>query len=60
MENEDIPDFCGYIVHRTLPSTQAITPAARRGSVAKKEPPHDGNAVALMPHRECGPLSWTS
>src|SRR5688500_49906 len=42
MEDEDIPDFCGYIVHRTLPSTLAITPAARRGSVAKKEPPHDG------------------
>ena len=21
MEDEDIPDFCGYIVHRTLPST---------------------------------------
>ncbi len=22
MEDEDIPDFSGYIVHRTLPSTQ--------------------------------------
>src|SRR5689334_18372587 len=60
MEDEDIPDFCGYIIHRTLPSTQAITPTARRGALwPRRNRRMTEDAVASQPHRERGPLSWT-